>query len=102
MALEMGAAALGLGHHRLEAADLFGEAGDLAVDPDERKAIIGDAFARVDRQIDSLREKVDRLQAMIIEAEGRRAHLRAHLAEIESGKEPVPHEHTPATRRSRR
>jgi DNA-binding transcriptional MerR regulator len=71
-------------------------------DPDERKSIIGDAFARVDRQIESLREKVDRLQAMIAEAEGRRAHLQAHLDEIESGQESVPHEHTPATRRSRR
>src|SRR4029450_2725324 len=30
-------------------------------DPEERKAIVRDAFARVDRQIASLREKIDRL-----------------------------------------
>ena len=71
-------------------------------DPRERKAIIGDAFARVDRQIASLREKIDRLEAMVTEAQGRRDHLQAHLAEIDSGKEPVPHEHAPAARRSRK
>ena len=71
-------------------------------DPDERKAIIRDAFARVDRQIDSLREKIDRLEAMVVEAEGRRAHLQAHLDEIESGVHPAPHEPGSTTRRSRR
>jgi MerR family transcriptional regulator, repressor of the yfmOP operon len=71
-------------------------------DPDERKAIIGDAFDRVDRQIASLREKIGRLEAMVAEAEGRRAHLQSHLEEIESGSEPAPHEHAPASRRSRR
>src|SRR5688572_22254674 len=44
-------------------------------DADERKAIIGDAFDRVDRQIATIREKIDRLEAMVVEAEGRRAHL---------------------------
>jgi DNA-binding transcriptional MerR regulator len=62
-------------------------------DPDERKAIIRDAFTRVDRQIASLREKIDRLEAMVGEAEGRRDHLQAHLAQIESGEAPTPHEH---------
>ena len=71
-------------------------------DPDERKAIIGDAVARIDRQIASLREKIDRLEAMVTEAEGRRDHLQAHLAEIESGGEPVPHDHGSAARRSRK
>ena len=71
-------------------------------DPDERKAIIRDAFARVDRQIDSLREKIDRLESMVVEAEGRRAHLQAHLDEIESGANPAPHEPGSTTRRSRR
>jgi MerR family transcriptional regulator, repressor of the yfmOP operon len=71
-------------------------------DPDERKGIIGDAFARVDRQIASLRDKIDRLQAMVAEAEARRAHLQAHLHEIESGAESTPHEHTAGSRRSRR
>jgi DNA-binding transcriptional MerR regulator len=71
-------------------------------DPDERKAIIGDAFDRVDRQIASLREKIGRLEAMVTEAEGRRGHLHAHLEEIESGGEPKPHEHAPTSRRGRR
>ena len=73
-------------------------------DPDERKAIIRDAFGRIDRQIASLREKIDRLESMVGEAEGRRAHLQAHLEEIESGSAPTPHEHGPrgAGRRSGR
>jgi MerR family transcriptional regulator, repressor of the yfmOP operon len=62
-------------------------------DPDERKSIISDAFGRVDRQIAILRDKIDRLETMVVEAEGRRAHLQAHLEEIESGAEPAPHEH---------
>jgi MerR family transcriptional regulator, repressor of the yfmOP operon len=63
-------------------------------DPEERKAILRDAFTRVDRQIDSIRQKIDRLEAMVVEAEGRRDHLQAHLDEIETGAEPVSHEHT--------
>jgi MerR family transcriptional regulator, repressor of the yfmOP operon len=70
-------------------------------DPDERKAIIGDAFARVDRQIASLREKIDRLEAMVTEAEGRRAHLQSHLAEIAAGAEPAPHDRGGTDRPSR-
>src|SRR4029079_9726475 len=62
-------------------------------DPDERTAIVEDAFARVERQIATLREKIDRLEAMVGEAEGRRDHLQTHLAEIESGTAPTPHEH---------
>jgi DNA-binding transcriptional MerR regulator len=59
----------------------------------ERRAIVDDALARVDRQIDSLREKMRRLGAMIDEADGRRAHLLAHVAELDAGVEPAPHEH---------
>jgi MerR family transcriptional regulator, repressor of the yfmOP operon len=71
-------------------------------DPAERKAILGDAFDRVDRQIASLREKIGRLEAMVVEAEGRRDHLQIHLNEIESGAEPTPHEHArPGRERSR-
>ena len=65
-------------------------------DPDERTAIVEDAFARVDRQIASLREKIGRLEAMVTEAEGRRAHLEAHLEEIRTGTRPAPHAHPPA------
>jgi DNA-binding transcriptional MerR regulator len=67
-------------------------------DPDERTAIVEDAFARVDRQIASLRDKIDRLEAMVTEAEGRRAHLQDHLDEIRSGTAPAPHEHKTAGR----
>jgi DNA-binding transcriptional MerR regulator len=62
-------------------------------DAAERRAIIDDALARVDRQIDSLREKMGRLSTMIDEAEDRRQHLLTHIAEIEAGAEPAPHDH---------
>ena len=65
-------------------------------DPDERTAIVEDAFVRVDRQIASLRDKIGRLEAMVTEAEGRRAHLEAHLEEIRTGTRPAPHAHPPA------
>ncbi|MBA2381928.1 MAG: MerR family transcriptional regulator [Chloroflexi bacterium] len=62
-------------------------------DAAERRAIIDDALGRVDRQIASLREKSDRLADMVDEAEGRRAHLLDHIAELEAGREPAPHDH---------
>src|SRR5438094_3880379 len=49
-------------------------------DAAERRAIVDDALARVDRQIDSLREKMGRLATMIEEANGRRQHLLTHIA----------------------
>jgi DNA-binding transcriptional MerR regulator len=67
-------------------------------DPAERRAIVDDALARVERQIATLREKVDRLAGMIDEAEGRRTHLLTHRAEIEAGIEPAPHDHKAAAR----
>jgi MerR family transcriptional regulator, repressor of the yfmOP operon len=67
-------------------------------DTAERRAIIDDALARVDRQIDSLRGKMDRLAGMIEEAEGRRDHLLGHIAELEAGVEPKPHDHGRAAR----
>jgi MerR family transcriptional regulator, repressor of the yfmOP operon len=60
-------------------------------DPDERKAVLRDGIERVDRQIASLRSKVDRLQSMISAAYARKTHLRSHLAEIEAGIEPRSH-----------
>lgn len=54
----------------------------------ERRTILADAMTRVDRQIDHLRAKSDRLAAMIAEAEGRRRHLEEHQAELEAGREP--------------
>jgi DNA-binding transcriptional MerR regulator len=62
-------------------------------DAAERRAIVDDALARVDRQIESLREKMGRLATMIDEADGRREHLLAHIAELEAGVEPTPHVH---------
>ena len=53
-------------------------------DPAERRAIVEDALARTDRQVETLRAKVGRLEAMVAEADARRAHLTAHLEEIEA------------------
>ncbi len=51
----------------------------------EKRAILRDLIARMDRQVATLEEKADRLRAMLGAAETRRAHLRAHLAELEGG-----------------
>src|SRR5262245_8530134 len=63
----------------------------------ERREILEDALARVDRQVGSLRRKIERLEAMISEAEERRAHLAGHIDDLEAGRDPA-HEH-PATSR---
>jgi len=70
-------------------------------DPAERRALIDDALARVERQIGSLMAKTDRLAEMIDAAEGRRAHLLSHIAELEAGIEPTPHSHEVADRGAR-
>lgn len=62
----------------------FREATDLV----ERRAIVVDAMARVDRQIATLRDKSARLAGMIDEAQGRRRHLEEHLADLDAGREP--------------
>ncbi len=67
-------------------------------DRSERRAIVADATARIDRQIETLRTKIGRLEAMVTEAEGRREHLQQHLAEIEAGLEPAAHEHRSGAR----
>lgn len=59
-------------------------------DASERRALLLDALTRADRQIATLREKAERIAAMVEEAEGRRAHLRAHLEELDGG--PDPHQ----------
>jgi len=66
-------------------------------DAGERRAILQDALSRVDRQVGSLRRKIERLEAMIAEAEERRAPLAGHLEDLDAGREPT-HEH-PATSR---
>jgi MerR family transcriptional regulator, repressor of the yfmOP operon len=57
-------------------------------DPKERRAILEDARARVDRQIQTLEAKADRLQTMIEAARARRAHLDGHLDELDRGPTP--------------
>jgi DNA-binding transcriptional MerR regulator len=66
-------------------------------DPTERRAILDDALARVQRQVVSLRSKMDRLAEMIAEADRRREHLQGHIAELEAGLDPKPHEHARTT-----
>ena len=59
-------------------------------DPRERRALIEDARARVDRQIETLEAKAERLAAMIAAARDRRKHLDQHLAELDGGPDPHP------------
>jgi MerR family transcriptional regulator, repressor of the yfmOP operon len=54
----------------------------------ERRRIVIDAIAIVDRQVSTLRGKVERLEAMVAEAEERRVHLAGHLADLDAGREP--------------
>jgi len=68
-------------------------------DAAEREAILADAIGRVDRQIATLRRKVDRLNAMVTEAEGRRRHLTEHLSDIRGGREPRHRDGAPASDR---
>ncbi len=65
----------------------------------ERRALVSDGIARIDRQIATLRGKVERIEAMIRETETRRAHLEGHLAEIDAEVTATP---APARRGSRR
>jgi MerR family transcriptional regulator, repressor of the yfmOP operon len=58
-------------------------------DPRERRAILEDARARVDRQIETLEAKAQRLETMIEAARARRAHLDAHLDELGGGPNSV-------------
>jgi len=58
----------------------------VASDPAERRAIVVDALARLDRQVATLQEKIGRLGAMVADVEDRRAHLLAHLEELDTGR----------------
>jgi DNA-binding transcriptional MerR regulator len=59
-------------------------------DARERRAILIEARARVERQIETLQAKRTRLETMIEDAETRRRHLDAHLAELDGGPDPHP------------
>jgi DNA-binding transcriptional MerR regulator len=63
----------------------FRSTGDAA----ERRAIVADALAVVNRQVATLRGKRDRMDAMIEAAEERLRHLEAHLGDIDAGREPT-------------
>jgi DNA-binding transcriptional MerR regulator len=57
-------------------------------DPAERRRILAERVASFDRQIETLRSKVARLEAMVDEADGRRARTLARIAELEAALEP--------------
>jgi MerR family transcriptional regulator, repressor of the yfmOP operon len=65
-------------------------------DATERRTILEDSISRIDRQIASLRVKLDRLQSMIDDAESRRTHLSEHLDEIHATGDTTPHGRTSA------
>ncbi len=64
----------------------FRTTGDKSV----RRALLKDATARVDRQIETLEAKRARLDTMIADARGRRRHLDEHLANVDGGPDPHP------------
>ena len=68
-------------------------------DATERRRILSDAIGIVDRQVATLRAKIDRLEAMVAEATERRSHLVSHLEDLDAGREP---EHSHAAPRGGR
>jgi DNA-binding transcriptional MerR regulator len=66
-------------------------------DLDERRAMLMEAAASVDRQVATLRTKIARLETMIGEAEARRSHLEGHLRDLRDGHAPA---HDPEAGRS--
>jgi MerR family transcriptional regulator, repressor of the yfmOP operon len=52
-------------------------------DPAERRSLLLDGIRRIDRQIETVRSKIDRLQAMVDAAITRRRHLEAHLEDLD-------------------
>jgi DNA-binding transcriptional MerR regulator len=57
-------------------------------DPAERRALLLEALARADRQADTLRDKIARMQAMLSEVDEHREHLAGHLAGLDG--DPTP------------
>jgi DNA-binding transcriptional MerR regulator len=60
-------------------------------DATERRSLVVDALGRADRQVATLRAKIERLETMLAEAAERRAHLAGHLGDLDSGREPTHH-----------
>jgi DNA-binding transcriptional MerR regulator len=54
-------------------------------DPREQRTLLNDGIARIDRQVETLRRKIARLEAMIDATTIRRRHLEGHLAELDGG-----------------
>lgn len=52
-------------------------------DVDERRSLLLDGVARIERQVETLRSKIDRLQSMVDAATARRRHLEGHLDELD-------------------
>ena len=61
------------------------EAYSHTVDPLERRAIVVDSLARVERQKRTLRDKISRLEAMVIAVEARHQRLTRRLADLDAG-----------------
>lgn len=59
-----------------------------ASEPAERRVLLEEARVRVARQVATLRQKRDRLDTMIAEAERRLEHIDGHLAELGGGPGP--------------
>ena len=68
-------------------------------DPGERRTLLLEGIARIDRQVATLRTKIERLSSMIEAAGGRREHLRGHLAELDATGAIAPHRAGSATHR---
>jgi MerR family transcriptional regulator, repressor of the yfmOP operon len=62
--------------------------------PSERRAVLLDGVARINRQVATLQAKIARLQSMIGAATERRRHLEGHLAEIDAAGDVRPHAKT--------
>ena len=60
--------------------------------PAERREVLLDGVTRIERQVATLRAKIERLQSMITAANDRRDHLEGHLAEIATAGDVRPHE----------
>jgi DNA-binding transcriptional MerR regulator len=57
-------------------------------DERERRRILVEAIATVDRQVATLQAKIGRLETMVTEAQERHDHLVGHLEDIDAGREP--------------
>ncbi len=57
---------------------------EATTDPAERRRLLRAAIDAADRQLDTLRSKVERLEAMVESVDARRTELLAHLATLES------------------